>query len=56
MEQMRKRTLEVRRLGRMAYGEALELQKSLESQVIAERGNDYLLLLEHPHTFTVGRR
>lgn len=56
MEQMRKRILEVRRLGRIGYGEALELQKSLEAEVIASRERDYLLLLEHPHTYTVGRR
>lgn len=53
---MRNRELEVRRLGRVAYGEALELQKSLEADVIAERRRDYLLLLEHPHVFTIGRR
>lgn len=56
MEQMQKRVLEVRRLGRIGYGDALGLQKSLESEVIAERGRDYFLLLEHPHTYTIGRR
>lgn len=56
MEEMQKRILEVRRLGRIGYGEALQLQKTLETEVIAERAHDYLLLLEHPHTFTVGRR
>ena len=35
---------------------ALDLQKELESKVIADRERDYLLLLEHPHTFTVGRQ
>lgn len=53
---MRERSLEVRRLGRVAYADALELQKDLETEVIAEREKDYLLLLEHPHTFTLGRR
>lgn len=53
---MKKRTLEVRRLGRIDYKSALDLQKTLELEVIAERTDDYLLLLEHPHTFTVGRR
>jgi lipoate-protein ligase B len=53
---MRQRYLEVRRLGRVGYEGALELQKELESKVIAEREQDYLLLLEHPHTFTLGRR
>jgi lipoate-protein ligase B len=53
---MRGRLLEVRRLGRVAYGEALELQKTLEAEVIAKRTRDHLLLLEHPHVFTIGRR
>lgn len=53
---MRERALEVRRLGRVAYGDGLALQKELEKRVIAERERDYLLLLEHPHTFTLGRR
>jgi lipoate-protein ligase B len=53
---MSERSLEVRRLGRVAYADALELQKELESEVIAARLRDYLLLLEHPHTFTIGRR
>lgn len=53
---MHERYLEVRRLGRVGYAKALELQKELESEVIARRDRDYLLLLEHPHTFTVGRR
>ena len=53
---MSERSLEARRLGRVGYAEALELQKRLEAEVIAERTQDYLLLLEHPHTFTIGRR
>ena len=53
---MRKRQLEVRRLGRVEYGASLDLQKELETQVIARREKDYLLLLEHPHTYTLGRR
>jgi len=53
---MLKRLLEVCRLGRSGYAEGLELQKSLETEVIAKRERDYLLLLEHPHTFTIGRR
>lgn len=50
------RELEVRRLGHIAYAEALDLQKQLEDDVIARRVPDHLLLLEHPHTFTLGRR
>ena len=53
---MHQRYLEVRRLGRVGYADALVLQKKLETEVIAARTNDYLLLLEHPHTFTLGRR
>ncbi|HMS11046.1 MAG TPA: lipoyl(octanoyl) transferase LipB [Pyrinomonadaceae bacterium] len=53
---MHKRTLEVRRLARIDYPTALGLQKELEREVIERRERDYLLLLEHPHTYTVGRR
>jgi lipoate-protein ligase B len=53
---MSERLLEVRRLGRVAYADGLDIQKRLESEVITERERDYLLLLEHPHTFTIGRR
>lgn len=48
--------MEVRRLGRVAYSRALELQKELEADVINRRERDHFLLLEHPHTFTIGRR
>jgi len=53
---MQKRILEVRRLGRVDYASALELQAELEHDVIGRRAQDFLLLLEHPHTFTIGRR
>jgi lipoyl(octanoyl) transferase len=53
---MQNRVLKVRRPGRVAYDEGLNLQKTLETEVIAERKRDYLLLLEHPHTYTIGRR
>jgi lipoate-protein ligase B len=53
---MQKRQIQVRRLGRVRYDEGLRLQKELESEVIERRETDYLLLLEHPHTFTIGRR
>lgn len=53
---MREKVLEVRRLGRVAYGDALSLQKRLESSVIELREKDYFLLLEHPHVITLGRR
>ena len=53
---MQKRQLQVRRLGRFAYDAGLRLQKEIEQEVIEKRETDFLLLLEHPHTFTVGRR
>jgi lipoate-protein ligase B len=53
---MRKRQFQVRRLGRFDYDTALSLQKKIEQEVIEKRETDFLLLLEHPHTFTVGRR
>ena len=53
---MRDRSLEVQRLGRVGYADGLRLQAELEERVIAGRESDHLLLLEHPHTFTLGRR
>ena len=53
---MRKKQIEVRRLGRIGYEEGLRLQKELELEVTERRATDFLLLLEHPHTFTIGRR
>ncbi len=53
---MQERLLEVRQLGRFSYSDGLNLQKELETEVITNRKHDYLLLLEHPHTFTLGRR
>jgi lipoyl(octanoyl) transferase len=50
------RTLEVRRLGRVPYGEALALQRSLVEDRRAGRVSDLLLLLEHPHVITLGAR
>lgn len=53
---MHNRQLEVRQIGRVDYASALQLQKDLEREVIENRERDYFLLLEHPHTFTIGRR
>jgi lipoyl(octanoyl) transferase len=50
------RKLLVKRLGRVEYGEALAIQKTTELAVKEGREIDTLLLLEHPHTLTVGRR
>ncbi|MDQ3633046.1 MAG: lipoyl(octanoyl) transferase LipB [Acidobacteriota bacterium] len=53
---MKNRVLKVRRLGRFDYDEGLKLQKELETEVIEKQECDYILLLEHPHTYTLGRR
>ncbi|HKC64842.1 MAG TPA: lipoyl(octanoyl) transferase LipB [Pyrinomonadaceae bacterium] len=52
---MRERRLRVKRLGRTEYGAALAIQKETERAVQEDRQPDTLLLLEHPHTFTLGR-
>jgi lipoyl(octanoyl) transferase len=48
------RPLDVRRLGRIAYADALELQNQLVAQRRAGEIPDTLLLLEHPHVITLG--
>jgi len=61
------RTLDIRRLGLVPYGEALALQRALveerqRSRADAERVDevpaqrDILLLVEHPHVLTLGVR
>ncbi len=48
--------LRIRWLGRLAYDEAWDLQRAFhEGRVSGRTVDDYLLLLEHPHTYTVGR-
>src|ERR1700730_6958289 len=51
-----RKNLLVKQLGRVEYGEALALQKETELAVKDGEQSDTLLLLEHPHTLTVGRR
>jgi len=46
--------LSVRRLGRVEYGAALEIQKQLVEDRRTERIGDTLLLLEHPPVITLG--
>jgi lipoate-protein ligase B len=53
---MRQRTLKVERPGRVEYGAGLEIQKQTERAVLTGEQPDTLLLLEHPHTLTIGRR
>ena len=48
--------LRVRWLGKLAYAEAWDLQKALWDGRSTGRSTwDYLLLLEHPHVYTIGR-
>lgn len=53
---MLSRTLKVRRLGRVEYGEAYRMQKEMELAVRHGERPDTFLLLEHPHVITTGRR
>lgn len=53
---MKERKLLVQRLGLVDYERALALQKRTELAVKSGAQPDTLLLLEHPHTFTIGRR
>jgi lipoyl(octanoyl) transferase len=53
---MRQRKLKVERLGLIEYGAALDLQKQTEGAVLTGAQPDTLILLEHPHTLTIGRR
>ncbi len=50
------RPLEVRRLGRVPYGEALELQRRLVEARRAGDAPDTLVFVEHPHVLTLGAR
>src|SRR6476620_5937936 len=53
---MNERKLLVQRLGRVEYASSLNLQKQTEQMVQSGQQPDTLLLLEHPHTLTIGRR
>jgi lipoate-protein ligase B len=52
---MTQRFCHVHRLGQVPYAEAWELQKRLAAQRADDDIPDTLLLLEHPHTYTLGR-
>jgi lipoate-protein ligase B len=47
---------EVHRLGLVEYQQAWELQDALAAEIADRRRPPTLLLLEHPHTYTFGRR
>jgi len=51
-----RRILKVEQLGLVEYGIALDIQKQTERAVVAGEQPDTLLLLEHPHVLTMGRR
>ena len=53
---MKERKLLVQKLGRVDYETALGIQKETELLVKTNQQPDTLLLLEHPHTLTIGRR
>jgi lipoyl(octanoyl) transferase len=54
--ELKQRALRVERLGRMEYGLALAMQKETEHAVLTGEQPDTLLLVEHPHVLTIGRR
>jgi lipoic acid synthetase/lipoyl(octanoyl) transferase len=47
--------LRTRWLGRLPYKEAWDLQKAIWAGRVEDRADDYLLLLEHPPVYTIGR-
>jgi lipoyl(octanoyl) transferase len=51
-----RRILKVERVGRVEYGAALDIQKQTERAVLAGEQPDTLILVEHPHVLTMGRR
>nr|WP_244862494.1 lipoyl(octanoyl) transferase LipB [Paenibacillus sp. J22TS3] len=51
---MMTRTLEVRYIPTIDYGEAWELQKQIVKRVDREEQQETLLLLQHPPTYTIG--
>ena len=50
-----KNTLDIQNLGQIPYSEAFDLQLRLHRQRVNDKIPDTLLLLEHPHVYTMGR-
>ncbi len=50
------RSLDIRRLGIVPYGDGLEIQNTLAEDRRFGRIGDVLLLLQHPHVLTLGSR
>lgn len=48
--------LDIQELGIVPYREAWELQRGLAVGIAAGKVPETVLLLEHPHTYTIGRR
>jgi len=55
-EDARQRVLNAAWMGRMYYGEAWELQRALFDARLRGACGDLVMLLEHPPTYTLGRR
>ena len=49
------RVCEAKWLDRVGYSEALAMQESAVGALRSTEGDEHLLLLEHPHVFTLGR-
>lgn len=49
------RRLKCSYLGRLPYGEADALQRELRNRVRGDQHTDFLILLEHPSVYTLGR-
>jgi len=52
---MTNRTLTYCNLGITDYKEAWDLQKTIFDQVVSGENSDTLILLEHSHTYTLGK-
>mgnify|MGYP006306097597 CR=1 FL=1 len=51
-----KKICAVKKLGLIPYQQAWDLQNALADKIAAGQHPETLLLLEHPHTYTLGRR
>ncbi|WP_083768734.1 lipoyl(octanoyl) transferase LipB [Thermobaculum terrenum] len=51
-----RRPVKVLRMGIVPYMEAWELQKSLVASIASNEHPESLILLQHPHTYTIGRK
>ena len=56
MDEQKRPACQTAWLGSLPYQTAWDLQNTLAAEIAAGKRADTLLLLEHPHTFTIGRR